>query len=128
MSFLASDSIHAARACVQQLSIISAHTARLQLSGRLELDEPVEYAVHPSGELNFSLTERTLRLLRRFRTSMESAGYEPDTDQAWVVVWPPLPLSIRIRLDRAEVDDEQDQQKRGGVRSAVHGAVSRARR
>ena len=52
--------------------------------------------------MQFSLTEATLRLLRRFRTSLERAGYDPDTDTSWVVVWPPLPLSIRVRLDRTE--------------------------
>lgn len=89
-----------ASCATQSLSIISHHKARLKLSGRLQLDEPVEYAVHASGALDFSLTERTQRLLRRFRTSMCSAGYDGVRDSAWVVVWPPLPLSIKIRLQR----------------------------
>ena len=90
----------------QQLSIISAHKARLQLEGRLQLDEPIEYSIHAeSGELSFSLTESTRRLLRRFHTSLDAAGYEADEDVAWVVVWPPLPLSIRIRLNRITAEE-----------------------
>ncbi len=73
----------------------------MQLTGRLKLDEPVEY-MYESGQLYFSLTEATMRLLRRFRTSLDAAGYDADTDTSWVVVWPPLPLSVRIRLDRTE--------------------------
>ena len=80
----------------------------MQLEGRLKLDEPVEYNVHKeTGELSFLLTERTRRLLRRFRTSLDGAGYEVEKDEAWVVVWPPLPLSVRIRLHRITVDQRQ---------------------
>ena len=74
--------------------------ARLKLDGRLKLDEPVEYDVTDEGELSFSLTDSTKRLLRRFRTSLDAAGYDGDADTAHVVVWPPLPLSVRIRLLR----------------------------
>ena len=47
----------------------------MQLTGRLKLDEPVEY-MYESGQLYFSLTEATMRLLRRFRTSLDAAGYD----------------------------------------------------
>ena len=36
----------------------------------------------------------------RFRTSLDAAGYDGATDNAWVVVCPPLPLSVRIVLKR----------------------------
>ena len=95
-----------------QLSIVSRKVARLQLMGRLSLDEPVQYEFSPSGELSFSLTESTLALLRRFRTTLNSAGYEAQTDTSYVDVWPPLPLSIRIRLDRRSDDGISVSQRR----------------
>uniref|UniRef100_A0A7S3EZR3 Uncharacterized protein n=1 Tax=Haptolina ericina TaxID=156174 RepID=A0A7S3EZR3_9EUKA len=83
-----------------ELSILSDKLARLILSGRLNLDEPVNYQFHRSGELSFELTEATKRILRRFRTTLDAAGYDGSSDTSWVVVWPPLPLSVRIRLNR----------------------------
>ena len=85
-----------------ELAIVSSNQARLMLSGRLNLDEPVSYSFSESGELRFELTEATQRLLRRFRTTLDAAGYDGGTDTSWVVVWPPLPLSVRIRLKRIE--------------------------
>lgn len=86
----------------QQLSIVSRHQARLQLNGRLELDEPVEYEITDTGDLSFVLTSATKRLLRRFRTSLDAAAYDGDSDTAHVIVWPPLPLSVRIKLQRVK--------------------------
>ena len=76
--------------------------ARLQLEGRLELDEPVEYDISDEGQLSFSLTDSTKRLLRRFRTSLDAAAYDGADDTAHVVVWPPLPLSVSIKLQRVQ--------------------------
>ena len=84
----------------QALSIVTETRARLQLRGRLELDEPVEYDISETGQLSFSLTDSTKRLLRRFRTSLDAAAYDSDADTAQVTVWPPLPLAVRINLHR----------------------------
>ena len=74
--------------------------ARLQLQGRLQLDEPVEYDITDEGKLSFALTNSTKQLLRRFRTSLDAAAYDMSDDTAHVVVWPPLPLSVTIKLQR----------------------------
>lgn len=85
-----------------ELSILSKGLARIVLSGRmLNVDEPVTYTF-VDGRLSFELSEETKRTLRRFRTSLEGAGYDGELDESWVVVWPPLPLSVRIRLKRAQ--------------------------
>ena len=85
-----------------ELKIISDCDARIMISGRLHLDEPVRYSFSPEGQLKFELTDTTHRILRRFRTTLDAAGYDGATDTSWVVVWPPLPLSIRIQLKREE--------------------------
>jgi len=84
-----------------ELVILSDKLARIMLSGRLMIDEPVSYSFS-EGKLSFELSQATKRLLRRFRTSLEAAGYDGRTDTSWVDVWPPLPLSVRIRLSRVE--------------------------
>ena len=87
------------RQCVH-LEIASNTLARLTLSGRLNLQEEVKYCVDEAGRLSFELSAATQRILRRFRTSMVEAGYSRDTDKAYVVVAPPLPLKVRISLNR----------------------------
>ena len=82
-----------------ELAILSERLAKLVMRGRLNLDEPVSYQFD-DGKLSFELTEATHRILRRFRTTLDAAGYDGATDNAWVVVWPPLPLSVRIQLKR----------------------------
>jgi len=83
------------------LAIISSTRAQLFLSGRLKLDEPIEYSIDQSnGDLSFEINDRTKKLLRRFRTSLTGAGYNPVTDTARVTVCPPLPVSVRIQLER----------------------------
>ena len=78
------------------------------MEGRLNLDEPVDYSIDgEDGHLNFSLTDATVRMLRRFRTSLDAAGYDADTDTSWVVVWPPLPFSIRMKLPRIDRDPQR---------------------
>lgn len=84
----------------QQLTILTRNMARLQLQGRLQLDEPVEYDITDEGKLSFALTNSTKQLLRRFRTSLDAAAYDMSDDTAHVVVWPPLPLSVTIKLQR----------------------------
>jgi len=86
------------------LEIVSTTKARLAMEGALNLDEPVDYDVEPSGELKFTLTNATHRILKRFRTSLCGAGYDTDSDTAHVTVWPPLPMSVRLRLGRTQRD------------------------
>ena len=82
------------------LAIITSTRAQLFLSGKLNVDEPVEYSIQSNGDVSFEINDRTKELLRRFRTSLISAGYDPVTDTARVVVCPPLPVSVRIQLER----------------------------
>jgi len=84
------------------LEIVSATQARLAMEGALNLDEPVQYEIEPSGELKFTLTSATHRILRRFRTSLCGAGYDKESDTAHVTVWPPLPLSV-VRRARTKL-------------------------
>jgi hypothetical protein len=84
------------------LAIESRRDARLVMHGRLNLDEPVQYDLDENGDFSFELTEPTLKILRRFRTKLGKVGYDGDVDNAWVDVWPPVPLSIRIQLKRVQ--------------------------
>ena len=89
-----------------RLSIVSTTKATLQLQGALNIDEPVAYRISSTGELSFELTDATQAVLKRFRTSLIAAGFDPDTDGAYVIVWPPLPIPIRIRLYRLLADEK----------------------
>ena len=73
----------------------------------LNLDEPVEYTVcQETGALDFRLTDNTHRILRRFRTSLRAAAFDPDNDEAFVTVAPPVVPAIKIKLNRVEADAE----------------------
>ena len=86
-----------------QLDILGATEARLLLAGALNLDEPVEYTVcQETGALDFRLTDNTHRILRRFRTSLRAAAFDPDNDEAFVTVAPPVVPAIKIKLNRVE--------------------------
>ncbi|KAL3928221.1 MAG: hypothetical protein SGPRY_002484 [Prymnesium sp.] len=95
------------------LTILTPAKALLHMRGRLNLnDEPVEYTVDPSsGQLSFTLSQRTRSILRQFRTSLVAAGYDPQNDVASVTIWPPLPVSIPIRLQRDAVRSSPRQLK-----------------
>ena len=63
------------------LTILSKERAQLCLSGRLNIDDEIEYDVdETTGKFTFQLSEATQRLLRRFRTSICGAGYDESTD------------------------------------------------
>ena len=90
-----------------QLDILGATEARLLLAGALNLDEPVEYTVcQETGALDFRLTDNTHRILRRFRTSLRAAAFDPVEDEAFVTVAPPVVPAIKIKLNRVEADAE----------------------
>ena len=82
------------------LSIINRTTAMLVMQGALNLNEPVLYRADGAGKLAFTLSDSTVRLLRRVRTSLQEAEYDRTTDSAYVTVSPPIVPAIRIRLDR----------------------------
>ena len=82
------------------LSITSSRVARLQLEGRLILDEPVTYELQSSGEITFELTNETIRVLRAYRTTLVSATYDELSDSPCVVVSPPIMLRVHIVLKR----------------------------
>ena len=96
------------------LKIKSRSLAQLCLVGRLNIDDEITYNVDTEGKFTFELSEGTKRLLRRFRTSICGAGYESTTDKAYVEVWPPLPLSIRINLQRLIDESAAETRERFG--------------
>mmetsp|Transcript_11677 Transcript_11677/g.28437 ORF Transcript_11677/g.28437 Transcript_11677/m.28437 type:complete len:158 (+) Transcript_11677:3-476(+) len=86
-----------------ELNIVDDTCARVRLSGALTLDEPLQWGVsRETGELFFVLSERTKRLLRRLGVTLREAYYAAPSDEAVVVVSPPLIPSIRIQLSRLE--------------------------
>mmetsp|Transcript_224 Transcript_224/g.505 ORF Transcript_224/g.505 Transcript_224/m.505 type:complete len:160 (+) Transcript_224:67-546(+) len=91
---------------VLELSIINGTTAMLMMQGALNLHEPVLYRADGEGKMVFTLTDPTVRLLRRVRTSLRDAEYDRASDTAIVTVSPPVIAPIRIRLNRAAKEDE----------------------
>ena len=47
-----------------------------------------------------------MRILRRFRTSLRAAAFDPVEDEAFVTVAPPVVPAIKIKLNRVEADAE----------------------
>lgn len=87
-----------------RLRILNGQQARLEIEGRLKIDEVLDYHVKPCGALSFVMTERLERVLSRFRTSLIEVGYDNILDIPYVVVSPPIPTKIRIPLSR-QADD-----------------------
>lgn len=105
-----------------ELSIINRTTAMLVMQGALNLNEPVLYRADGEGKLAFTLTDSTVRLLRRVRTSLQEAEYDRTSDSAYVTVSPPVVPAIRIRLDRMA------QEESGATTSARSSRTWRYRR
>ena len=91
---------------VLELSIINSTTAMLVMQGALNLNEPVLYRADGEGKMAFTLTDSTVRLLRRVHTSLREAEYDRTSDTAVVTVSPPVIPAIRIRLHRMAQEDE----------------------
>lgn len=104
------------------LSIINHTTAMLVMQGALNLNEPVLYRADGEGKLAFTLSDSTVRLLRRVRTSLQEAEYDKTTDSAYVTVSPPLIPAIRIRLDRITQagDDFSDAETHMALQAALN--------
>ena len=56
--------------------------------------------------MSFTLTDSTVRLLRRVHTSLGDAEYDGNSDTLIVRVSPPVVPSVRIRLHRIDQEDE----------------------
>ena len=104
------------------LSIINRTTAMLVMQGALNLNEPVLYRADGAGKLAFTLSDSTVRLLRRVRTSLQEAEYDRTTDSAYVTVSPPIIPAIRIRLDRTTQagDDFSDAETHMALQAALN--------
>jgi hypothetical protein len=79
------------------LEIESHNAAQLVMDGAIQIDAPVEYAVNEKiGAFRFALGPVIERILRRFRTSL--SDWSADSDEAYVVVHPPLPVPVRVTV------------------------------
>ena len=84
--------VGAQRICVR---VDSEEEGTLCLRGALTLDDRVGFV-----DGSFVLGDATRALLRRTRTALVGATYDPETDTATVTVQPPLPMPLDIRLER----------------------------
>lgn len=83
------------------LDIVDESAARIRISGILKLDDMIQYDINEdTGEISFSLAEKTQRVLRRFGTRLGSVGYDSERDEAMLKVQPPLPISITLLFQR----------------------------
>lgn len=85
---------------VFSLEILSDNTAHLLVKGMLILDEVVAYTVTSRGCLNCRLSDRALKQLKTFRTTLKEVGYNTETDTPYVKVRTPLPAPVKINLKR----------------------------
>ena len=83
-----------------RLRILDNGRAHLCVDGVLEIDEIMDYQVRPSGAFSLILPDRLQQVLNRFRTKLVDFGYDRVNDLPFVVVSPPIPTKIHIRLLR----------------------------
>lgn len=84
-----------------QLKILQENIAELLIDGVLEVKDVIHYTVDErSGELSFTLSEKTNMILKRFRTKLLAATYCPKTDRSSIIVQPPLPMKLSLHLKR----------------------------
>jgi len=87
-----------------QITILHGGQLRLVLDGAISLDERVLFrTVHSDGRrltMGFDLGPATRQMLNRFRTSLRSAEYDAERDEAFFTVRPPLSPSVRVPLGR----------------------------
>lgn len=84
-----------------QLNIFERKRAQLTISGVMSVDAIVDYDVcEDSGNVSFDLPENVVAMLRRFRTKLVEAYYEPSSDLVRIKVRPPLPKNINLKLSR----------------------------
>ncbi len=84
-----------------QLRILNENVAELIIDGMLQVNDVISYRVdQQSGDLSFKLSEETQGILRKFRTRLGKASYCSETDTPSIVVSPPLPTNINLKLER----------------------------
>ena len=84
-----------------QLNIFERKRAQLTITGVMSVDAIVDYDVcEDSGNVSFDLPDNVVAMLRRFRTKLVEAYYEPSSDLVRIKVRPPLPKNINLKLSR----------------------------
>jgi hypothetical protein len=83
-----------------QIHVLSDATARLQITGMLAIDEIIPYSTDLAGRLSFTLSEKTKEILRKFKTKLLEAGYDPRTDEPYFKVAPYVLPALKIRMGR----------------------------
>merc|ERR1712232_696234 len=84
-----------------KLNIFERKRAQLTISGVMSVDAIVDYDVcEDSGNVSFELPDNVVAMLRRFRTKLVEAYYEPSSDLVRIKVRPPLPKNINLKLSR----------------------------
>jgi hypothetical protein len=83
-----------------RVSIVTRTTARVQLSGAILLNEMLTYSLNEHGNLDFKLSDHTLRLLHAFGVSLTRAEYCPDNDRAVLTVKVPAFPTLLLELRR----------------------------
>lgn len=86
-----------------QLRIRAQGMAELVIDGLLKLNDVIFYEVDPDGEFTFELSEATKKVLKKFRTNLVRVRYDRETDTPTVIVRPPLPTNIKLKLERKAV-------------------------
>lgn len=83
-----------------KMRIINDGMAELVINGLLEVKELISYTIDHNGEFVFELSAATQGVLRKFRTTLVKVKYCRETDAPTVVVRPPLPMNIQLKLER----------------------------
>jgi len=84
-----------------ELNILDKGRAVLKVIGVLKINDTINFDIDPtSGRLQFALSDETQRTLKQFRTRLLRATYDGASDTPIIHVKPPLPMRIRLVLNR----------------------------
>ena len=83
------------------LNILENSTAALRISGVMNVDGVFKYSIDKeTGCIEFCLSKKIERVLRKFRTSIISTTYDIFHDSPTIVVKPPIPAVLKLELKR----------------------------
>jgi len=94
------------------LRIASSNAARLQMSGYIDMDEPIWYTRCPlTGQFSFELSPNTIALVSKYRTTLKRAGYVDNRDVSFVDIKIMALPEMHIELQR----DPSSERKSSGT-------------
>ena len=84
-----------------QLSVRGENKRHLSIGGGMSVDATIDHNVcSTTGAVSFLLPESVIKILRKFRTKLVEARYNPESDSVLIKVLSPIQRHVQIELSR----------------------------